>query len=177
MVNWKALEEVSGEASFRVPLAPGVTLSSSSTSTSSSLDSKENIEKPEIPTPRIVRVRGKGKKTAIIREPRDVQTYSEEEVSIKLKAPKKIRQKPTAIAREGHSFDMFFHTISLIVPRVQFLGNQEWADGFAQILVHSDRRDGVPRVVASDISDRAHDSYKGMAVYWKMPKCEFRLPL
>jgi Putative gypsy type transposon len=178
MVNWKALEEeVSGEASFRVPLALGATLSSSSTSTSSSSDSEENVEKPEISTPHIIRVRGKGKKTTIMREPRDAPTDSKEEVPAKPKAPKKFRQKPTAIAREGHPFDKFFHTISLIVPRVRFLGNQEWADEFAQILVHFERRDGVPRVVAPDISDRAHDSYKGMVVYWKMPKCGFWLPL
>jgi hypothetical protein len=102
---------------------------------------------------------------AIMREPRDAPTDSEEEVPSKPKAPKKIRQKPTAIAREGHSFDRIFHTISLIVPRMQFLGNQEWADEFAQILVHSERKDGVLRVVAPDISDRAHNSYKGMTVY------------
>jgi Putative gypsy type transposon len=114
---------------------------------------------------------------AIMREPRDAPTDLEEEVPSKPKAPKKNRQKPTAIAREGHSFDRIFHTISLIVPRMQFLGNQERAVEFAQILLHSERRDGVLRVVAPDISDRAHNSYKGMTVYWKMPKCGFRLPL
>jgi hypothetical protein len=90
---------------------------------------------------------------------------------------KKIRQKPTAIAREGHSLDKFFPIVSLIVSRVHILGNQEWADEFAEILVHSERRDGVPRVFAPDISDRVHDSFKGMAVYWKMSKCGFRLSL
>jgi Putative gypsy type transposon len=96
---------------------------------------------------------------------------------MKLKAVKKICQKPTVIATEGHSLDRFFPTISLIVLRVHILGNQEWADDFAQILVHSERRDGIPKVVAPDINDRAHDSFKGMTIYWKMPRCSFRLPL
>jgi hypothetical protein len=70
-----------------------------------------------------------------------------------------------AIAREGHSLDKFFPTVSLIVLRVHILGNQEWAAEFAQILVHSERRDGVPKVTAPDISDLAHDSFKGMTIY------------
>jgi Putative gypsy type transposon len=98
-------------------------------------------------------------------------------VKSKATKTKKIRQKPTAIAREGHSLDKFFPTISLIVSRVQILGNQEWADVFAQVLVHSERKDVVPKVIAPDISDRAHDSFKGMTIYWKIPKCGFRLPL
>jgi hypothetical protein len=63
------------------------------------------------------------------------------------------------------------------MPRVHILDNQEWVDDFAQLLVHFERRDGVPRIVAPNISDRAHDSFKGIAIYWKMPRCSFRLPL
>jgi hypothetical protein len=102
---------------------------------------------------------------------------SEKEVPMKLKAPKKVHQKPMTIAREGHSLDRFFPTISLIRLRVHILDNQEWAGDFAQVLVRSERRDGVPRVVAPNISDRAHDSFKGMMIYWKMTRCSFRLPL
>jgi hypothetical protein len=79
-------------------------------------------------------------------------------VLAKPKASKKIRQKPTAIAREGHSLDRFFPTDSLIVLRVHILDNQEWADDFAQVLVHSERRDNVPRVVALDISGLLEDT-------------------
>jgi hypothetical protein len=95
----------------------------------------------------------------------DALTDSEEEVLTKPNARKKIRQKLTVITREGHSLDRFFPTISLIVLRVHILSNQECADDFAQVLVHSERRHGVPRVVAPDISDRAHDSFKWMAIY------------
>jgi hypothetical protein len=188
MVNWKALEEETSEGvSFRGLLAPGATLSSSSgvtssessSSDSSFSDSEENVEKPTTSSPIAIRVRGKGKKIVKIHKPRDAPTDSEEEILEKPKAAKmkKIRQKPTTITREEHSLDKFFSTVSLIVPQVHIFGNQEWVDEFAQILVHSERRDGVPRVIAPDISDRARDSLKGMTVYWKMPKCGFRLSL
>jgi hypothetical protein len=102
---------------------------------------------------------------------------SDEEVPAKRKASKKIRHKPATIARKGHSFDRFFLTVSLIVPCVHILGNQEWADDFAQVVVHSEWRDSVLRVVAPDISDQAHDSLKGMTVYWNIRWCGFWLPL
>jgi hypothetical protein len=145
MVNWKALEEdTSEDVSFRDSLIPGATLSSSSgasssrsSSDSSFSDPEENIEKPRTLAHLIVWVRGKGKKTAIIREPRDAPTNLDEEMPSKPKTAKKLHQKLTAIAREGHSLDRFFPIVSLIVPRVHILGNQEWVVDFAQILVHS----------------------------------------
>jgi hypothetical protein len=78
----------------------------------------------------------KEKKIAKIRESRDAPTDSEEEVPEEPKATKtkKIHQKPTTITREGHSLDKFFLTVSLIMPQVHILGNQKWADEFAQIL-------------------------------------------
>jgi hypothetical protein len=188
MMNWKALKEEASEGvSFRGPLSPGATLSSSSGASSSESSSSDssfsdpegNIKKPTTSALVAIRVRGEGKKIVKFREPRNAPTDTEEEVHGKPKVvkTKKIRQKPTTIAREGHSLDKLFPTISLIVPRVHILRNQEWADEFAQVLVHSERRDEIPRVVAPDISDRAQDSFKGMAIYWKMPKCGFRLPL
>jgi hypothetical protein len=62
----------------------------------------------------------KEKKIVKFREPHDAPTNSEEELLEKPKAAKtkKIRQKPTAITREGHFLNKFFPTISLIVPRV-----------------------------------------------------------
>jgi hypothetical protein len=66
------------------------------------------------------------------REPHDAPIDSEEELLEKPKAgkTKKNRRKPTTIAKEGHSLDKFFPTISLIVPQVHILGNHEWADEF-----------------------------------------------
>jgi Putative gypsy type transposon len=150
-----------------------------SSSESSSSDSEENVEKPTTSALVAIRVQGKRKKIAKIYEPRDAPTDSEEEVPVKSKATemKKIHQKLTIIAKEGYSLDKFFPTTSLIVPRVQILDNQEWADDFAQVLVHFERRDGVHKVIAPDISDQAHNSFKGMSIYWKMPKYGFRLPL
>jgi hypothetical protein len=49
------------------------------------------------------------------REPRNATTDSEEELLEKSKAAKtkKIRQKPTTIAKKGHSLDKFFPTMVL----------------------------------------------------------------
>lgn len=160
---------------------------------------REDVASPDIPAasePGLIEsLRGQ------IREPRDISTGSDDfaeptrvpqspttatastSAVFETVAETKIsrRMKATSQPREGHPEDENFVTVSLIPARENLLGNQIFVDEFYDELVAEGFRDRISREVLSllppDISDRAHDSDKGLCVYWKMPRCGFSLPL
>jgi hypothetical protein len=60
-------------------------------------------------------------------------------------------------------------TMSYTTP---ILLSLNWLMSF-MVVVLSPMTSTTTNFVAPDISDRAHDSFKEMAVYWKMSKCGF----
>jgi len=84
-------------------------------------------------------------------------------------------------AREGYALDEFFPVASLIPPKESLCDNIGWVEEFYGELVGSrHRQDVTPELlclIPPSSEDRAFDANKGMCVFWKMPRCGFRLPL
>jgi hypothetical protein len=74
-------------------------------------------------------------------------------------------------------YDKDFPYVSQIIPKPHICNNHVWVETFLDQLLHN-LEDGYRSVDISPFEDdRAHDHNKGMCIYWKMPKCGFRLPL
>lgn len=69
-----------------------------------------------------------------------------------------------------------------MLPSIPLCRNQEWwHETFYEELIREDAREAITQdhlaFALPLAADRAHDHGKRLCVYWKMPKCEFRLPL
>lgn len=99
----------------------------------------------------------------------------------KAEAQDRVRVKATSRPRSGCPADANFPTVSLIPARVFSHEKEGRLDTFYDELVcemyrHDITRDKLSLCLPTAM-DRAHDSDKGLCVYWKMPKCGFRLPI
>ena len=98
--------------------------------------------------------------------------------------PSKVSRKPKGgkkKAREGYALDECFPVASLIPPKESLCDNIGWVDEFYRELVAGGhRKDITPEtlcLIPPASEDRAFDANRGMCVFWKMPRCGFRLPL
>lgn len=92
------------------------------------------------------------------------------------------RKKATSEVREGHPDDAKFSTVSLVPPKESKIGEEGWLDTFYdELVLVKGNEGGVTQrklnLVLPTRNDRAHDSEKGLCVYWRMPRCGFQLPL
>lgn len=93
------------------------------------------------------------------------------------RGPAKTGKKSTG-PRDGHRDDLIFKTSAGISPKlvVQY---KAYADAFYEELVDEADREEYPRhalqLRVPGPDDRAHDSNLGMCIYWKMPKCGFKI--
>ena len=97
------------------------------------------------------------------------------------KPKKKVRMDPSSKAREGHPIDKDFPHISVIPPKKKcrdiVWAREEFYPELVRVEYRGRLRPEVLTLVPPSADDRAHDHEKGMCVFWKMPKCGFRLPI
>ena len=99
-------------------------------------------------------------------------------------------RKPSYTVRRGHPQDALFPTASGIPPKKSLTrpsGKSELISDMRNSLIMPEPRNRSSTgdvLLPSDLSlsapqheDRAIDHKKGMCIYWKMPKCGFKLPL
>lgn len=82
--------------------------------------------------------------------------------------------------RPGHPEDSDFQESARLISKAD-VRNPGFLESFYLALVPEEHRDEFPRekihLRAPEPEDRAHDSKKGVTIYWKMPHCGFKLKL
>ena len=91
------------------------------------------------------------------------------------------KKEPESVEpRDGHPDDLFFQESARFVSKAD-VRCEGYLDYFYEALVPLKHREEIPRDMvhlrAPSVDDRAHDSSNGVAIYWKMPHCGFRLKL
>jgi hypothetical protein len=79
--------------------------------------------------------------------------------------------------REGVSADKDFPYVSQIIPKPHICNNPVCVETFLDQLLRNPEEGYRPIAISPTEDDHTHDHNKGMCIYWKMPKCGFRLPL
>ena len=96
------------------------------------------------------------------------------------KVSKKKKELDPVVPRPGYPTNKDFQELARLSSKAD-VRVDGYLDHFYQALVPEEQRGEFPRDMirfrVPKSTDRAHDSKKGVAIYWKMPYCGFKLKL